>query len=556
MSRTVNSLLLELALIIDPTDKDGAVFTNSTIGANRGGRFEKQRLLDIYNTARLLIVNAGRTLLPKSVFTKMFSGLIIKKTNLAFTSGIATIPADFLEEISLCGIARFDGAIFVLNATPTVAGTGYLVGEHLIIATGGGIGEGTASILTTDGIAGAINVLNATPTAGGSGYFVGDVLAITTGGTLGTATVLTTDGLPGAVNVLEVVPSAGGTLYHVGDTLTIPCDFGTLKCTADVVTINEGTGAVLTVTKLTSGEGYTVASGNATTGGHGTGCELDITSIRLGAVLSVSKLASGSGYTTGAGKVTSGGHGSSCTLNITSIHAGTVLTVTKLTSGTGFWTGDWHVTGGHGYGCWLEITSIRLGAVLSVSKLASGTGYTTGAGKVTSGGHGSSCTLNITSVRLGAVTSVELVTAGRDYTTGAGKVTTGGSGTGCTLNITTVQSGIVVGSDIPILSVGDMQSVKDYESANNPFVFNLGSTFESLNGSTYVTNATLYVLRYIGFTNHTLANVILATTINEPINDEIHPKLIQLASMIANEQSGLDPMSLAVQIMKGGLNAK
>jgi len=86
--------------------------------------------------------------------------------------------------------------------------------------------------------AGVISVLNATPTAAGTGYVVGDVLTITTGGTGATATVATIGAL----------------------------------------------GAVASVVLTTPGSGYTTGAGKATSGGTGTGCTLNITTIVTGYV--------------------------------------------------------------------------------------------------------------------------------------------------------------------------------------------------------------------------------------------------------------------------------
>lgn len=82
---------------------------------------------------------------------------------------------------------------------------------------------------------GGISVLNPTPTAGGSGYSVDQILTITTGGTGGTARI----------------------------------------------TSVSSTGAVLAVSLETSGSGYTVGTGRATTVSPtgGTGCTLEITTI-------------------------------------------------------------------------------------------------------------------------------------------------------------------------------------------------------------------------------------------------------------------------------------
>lgn len=79
-----------------------------------------------------------------------------------------------------------------------------------------------------------ITAVNATPTAAGINYSVGDLLTITTGGTL-------------------------GRVY--------------------VESINPQTGAVLTVSLYTCGTNYTVGTGRATSGGTGSGCTIEITSV-------------------------------------------------------------------------------------------------------------------------------------------------------------------------------------------------------------------------------------------------------------------------------------
>lgn len=79
----------------------------------------------------------------------------------------------------------------------------------------------------------AITGVNLVPTAGGSGYIVGDLLTVSTGGTLGRVYV-------------ESVSA---------------------------------TGAVLSISRATAGSGYTIGTGKLTTGGTGTGCTIEITSI-------------------------------------------------------------------------------------------------------------------------------------------------------------------------------------------------------------------------------------------------------------------------------------
>lgn len=103
----------------------------------------------------------------------------------------------------------------------------------------GGITSGTY-------IASGVRAVNATPTAGGTGYVVGDVLTCSVGGT--GAQVIVTSVSPGGI-------VTGIELYHAG-----------------------------------TATGFTVGTGKATTGGSGTGCTIEITTV--GAVGLISTAAS------------------------------------------------------------------------------------------------------------------------------------------------------------------------------------------------------------------------------------------------------------------------
>lgn len=94
-----------------------------------------------------------------------------------------------------------------------------------------------ASLSAVDNTAGAIAVLSATPTAAGTGYVVGDVLTITTGGTLGTATVLTLGGSGAVATVSLTTPGSG---YTTG--------------TGKVTSGGTGTGATLNITTVATGK--------------------------------------------------------------------------------------------------------------------------------------------------------------------------------------------------------------------------------------------------------------------------------------------------------------
>jgi len=92
------------------------------------------------------------------------------------------------------------------------------------------------------------------------------------------STVAETSWATGSVAVLNATPTAGGAGYVVGDILTITT--GGTGATASVATVSAG--AVTAVTLLTPGSGYTTGAGKVTSGGTGTGCTLDITTIAQG----------------------------------------------------------------------------------------------------------------------------------------------------------------------------------------------------------------------------------------------------------------------------------
>jgi len=73
------------------------------------------------------------------------------------------------------------------------------------------------------------------------------------------------------------VGASGGTGYTVGDILNV-VEGGASAGQVKVATVGGG-GVVTGVTLLQDGTGYTVSNNNATTGGTGTGCQINITSI-------------------------------------------------------------------------------------------------------------------------------------------------------------------------------------------------------------------------------------------------------------------------------------
>lgn len=121
--------------------------------------------------------------------------------------------------------------------------TSSTAGQNLTITAGGAP------------VQGSISALNATPTAAGSGYIAGETLTISTGGT-------------------------GGTAF---------------------ITAVDGSGGVTAVQLLAEGSGYTTGTGKSTTGGSGSGCTLNITTVRASTNQNAGKLVLQAGTSTGTG---------------------------------------------------------------------------------------------------------------------------------------------------------------------------------------------------------------------------------------------------------------
>lgn len=96
-------------------------------------------------------------------------------------------------------------------------------------------GWSTLGVTTGARIAAGVTAVNSTPTAGGSNYLVGDILTCSVGGT-GARVIVTSIAVGGAVTGIELVASGTAT-------------------------------------------GFTTGTGKATTGGTGTGCTIEITTV-------------------------------------------------------------------------------------------------------------------------------------------------------------------------------------------------------------------------------------------------------------------------------------
>ncbi len=153
-------------------------------------------------------------------------------------------------------------------------------------------------------------IVAVTPVSPGTGYVVGDVLTIA-GGTGGQATVTAVT----MNTITSVAVAAGGTKYRVGDVLTIATGTGGKVSVASV----DAAGAVLSAFVISGGSGYTTGTPLAASGGHGTGCTINVTATVSTGVTALSVKSGGTGYSagTGAGTPTSGGHGTGATLALT-----------------------------------------------------------------------------------------------------------------------------------------------------------------------------------------------------------------------------------------------
>ncbi len=131
----------------------------------------------------------------------------------------------------------------------------FVNGDNNLYEWSGGVG----SYASSDNTAGHIAVLNATPTAAGTGYVVGDVVTITTGGTGATATVLTIGG-GGAVTAVALTTVGSG--YSTGTGKVTTGGSGNGALTLNITTVS--TGAItLSGTKTTDELGFYSQSGNS-----------------------------------------------------------------------------------------------------------------------------------------------------------------------------------------------------------------------------------------------------------------------------------------------------
>ena len=115
MSQTVKTLLTRFARLVDPKDTSGALITTTTVTTNDGDRFPVARRLDIYNEARWALYQAMMKVLGiEKVSEELYT--ILKSASVTFSGGVATLPTDFADVVSLydsAGIIRVAPATIV-----------------------------------------------------------------------------------------------------------------------------------------------------------------------------------------------------------------------------------------------------------------------------------------------------------------------------------------------------------------------------------------------------------------------------------------------------------
>ena len=169
----------------------------------------------------------------------------------------------------------------------------------------------------------------------------------------------------GGIQTIAGVPTAGGTGYVVGDVLTVVSGVGG---TVQVNTVAAGvvTGVVL----LTAGAGYVVGAGQATTGGAGAGCTIEITALTGGAIYSIDPAppSGGTGYKVGdVLQVVGGTGGTVVVVATTGGAAGVVSQLALVTPGTGYIVGAEATGGGSGAGC--DVSILQIGGTSTTNDL-------------------------------------------------------------------------------------------------------------------------------------------------------------------------------------------
>lgn len=81
----------------------GSVYP-SLVGSVDGAAFARQRILDIYNQARMALFTAIDNSMDVSEKITAISGTVIKKTDFTFASGVATKPTGYIQTVKLTDV--------------------------------------------------------------------------------------------------------------------------------------------------------------------------------------------------------------------------------------------------------------------------------------------------------------------------------------------------------------------------------------------------------------------------------------------------------------------
>ena len=216
-------------------------------------------------------------------------------------------------------------------------------------------------------------------------------------------------------------------------------------------------GSVVTLGSISASGlgGFTAGSGQATSGGTGSGLTVDTTVNAAGAITAIALNNAGTDYLIGD------------TLTITNPNLGGVSTLNlgTLSGGVGGFSSASNVstTGGSGTGLTFDTTVDGNGNITNLTVNQAGSGYANGE------------TITITNANAGGASTIDTLVGGTGYANGTAIATTGGGGSGLTLNLTT-SNGVV--TNAAINGAGTGYSVDDtitIVNANATGVKTLGS---------------------------------------------------------------------------------
>jgi len=305
------------------------------------------------------------------------------------------------------------GAVFTISrsgssylASVTTPGTGYTATNTITIpgtSLGGASPANSATVTVVSASnKNSVSTFDLVSLTGHSPYSTSVGLS-TTGGTGTGATVNVTLDSNSLITAVGVNSSGSG--YTVGDTLKILS--GITR------------GAVTSTFSYSAGSAYTTSTGNATTGGTGTGLTIDVTADVAGGVVTVTLINGGSGYTNGSNVNATGGSGTGLQFYSVTTSGGIVTAVSVGSKGSGYAVNDIVTISGGGANATVRINSITNRGILSAQVRAAGTGYTIGDLINVSGGTGGviqignvskDAFINIASINAGGVIQSVTVT--------------------------------------------------------------------------------------------------------------------------------------------------